>query len=742
MMSFKKQSLGLSFALFVLLFAYNVFPASVYDYSNPQVTRYNLSLFNMVRHGYYYGQKIDFLDPSYKYNFTDLGTEYVEVFLHAGEMSKISPSENVYDYSDLDDTIGDIVSMGFKPHIRFGEIPEWIQPSLGEGGTLENQQIKVIKDPVKRQKFIKVAEDTASHLTAKYGSETSEWAFSALNERALYHENLSGGNWDTGSQYMAVFYHEFSSGLKSTDPSLKVGGAIESVNYYELWYFLDYLNRTGQKSMLEKIDYVSFHQYGAYGRSDGTDAALDQAIAVNSYVADMRRKLDGMGLGRIELWEGEANFNAYQQSDEPRCANYIGGLYDALNIVSNSQNGVVNVFHWTELSSGPKTWLNGPPRDSYYAYLLLNEKAVLRSGTTYYAAAPGSSNLSAYGLKNPLGQYVLVLFNRRNQSFAGEDIEIRLPSSYSGSNISLEVYKYGPGRISDSLTKYADIGPLTLQASAGIKLASFQQTLDPYSMNVYIIADGNKAPRIDYLRAWDNSHGQWQLASGECMHRGDSARIYVQFSDDRTANQDMQIYSGGSPRLWAGTNASSDWAWNLIDNVQMTYNSSWDNWHYDWTIPSTAPFDSNGIEYLSFRTKDSGGSEVSGWQTDGGFSICCSPINHTCAADGDCCSGICSGAQCSTERTTTTTTNTISTTTSSTTTSSTTTSLMTTSTTTTTSSTSTTSTTTTKPCALTGNFPPCNEVSLQEIIDAINAWGVDEFALTDVIALINAWASA
>jgi hypothetical protein len=67
-------------------------------------------------------------------------------------------------------------------------------------------------------------------------------------------------------------------------------------------------------------------------------------------------------------------------------------------------------------------------------------------------------------------------------------------------------------------------------------------------------------------------------------------------------------------------------------------------------------------------------------------------------------------------------------------------------TTTTTSSTTTTttitSTTTTLPfpCALKGDYLPCDEVSLQEIIDAINAWAADEFALTDVINLINAWA--
>jgi hypothetical protein len=61
----------------------------------------------------------------------------------------------------------------------------------------------------------------------------------------------------------------------------------------------------------------------------------------------------------------------------------------------------------------------------------------------------------------------------------------------------------------------------------------------------------------------------------------------------------------------------------------------------------------------------------------------------------------------------------------------------------TTTTSSTTSSTTSLPfqCDLLGDYPPCDEVSLQEIINAINAWAIDEFALADLIHLINAWAS-
>ena len=87
---------------------------------------------------------------------------------------------------------------------------------------------------------------------------------------------------------------------------------------------------------------------------------------------------------------------------------------------------------------------------------------------------------------------------------------------------------------------------------------------------------------------------------------------------------------------------------------------------------------------------------------------------------------------------TTTTTTTSSTSTSSTTSTSTSTSSSTSST----SSTSSSTTTTLPQCAMPGNDPPCDDVSLAEIIDAINLWAVNAFQLGDVIDLINSWADS
>lgn len=63
---------------------------------------------------------------------------------------------------------------------------------------------------------------------------------------------------------------------------------------------------------------------------------------------------------------------------------------------------------------------------------------------------------------------------------------------------------------------------------------------------------------------------------------------------------------------------------------------------------------------------------------------------------------------------------------------------------TTTTSTSTTSTTTTTTilggCNLAGDYPPCGEVSLSEVVDFINLWATTNVDLAEVIDLINAWA--
>lgn len=62
-------------------------------------------------------------------------------------------------------------------------------------------------------------------------------------------------------------------------------------------------------------------------------------------------------------------------------------------------------------------------------------------------------------------------------------------------------------------------------------------------------------------------------------------------------------------------------------------------------------------------------------------------------------------------------------------------------TTTTTSTSTTTSTTIPAECDLSGDYPPCGEVTLSEVVDFINQWAQGQALLADVIDLINAWAS-
>jgi hypothetical protein len=55
---------------------------------------------------------------------------------------------------------------------------------------------------------------------------------------------------------------------------------------------------------------------------------------------------------------------------------------------------------------------------------------------------------------------------------------------------------------------------------------------------------------------------------------------------------------------------------------------------------------------------------------------------------------------------------------------------------------STTSSTTMPVCTMPGNGPPCDEVSLIEIVSGINQWAAGSFDLGDVIDLINSWADS
>jgi hypothetical protein len=40
-----------------------------------------------------------------------------------------------------------------------------------------------------------------------------------------------------------------------------------------------------------------------------------------------------------------------------------------------------------------------------------------------------------------------------------------------------------------------------------------------------------------------------------------------------------------------------------------------------------------------------------------------------------------------------------------------------------------------------GDYTPCGEVTITEILNAITLWAQDQLTLTDVLNLINAWRS-
>ena len=157
----------------------------------------------------------------------------------------------------------------------------------------------------------------------------------------------------------------------------------------------------------------------------------------------------------------------------------------------------------------------------------------------------------------------------------------------------------------------------------------------------------SSGPKVNYLRAWDwiSSHSLGQLGSGKCMHRNDTVRFYMQFSDANTANKDMKQNDGGNPKIWVSTDYRVK-SWNLVNAAVTNYDSTNNYWYYDWKIPSAAPFDDNGVEYMTWHAVNARNEWVDGWQTDGGFNICCSPKDHTCLSTADCCSGVCSNGKC------------------------------------------------------------------------------------------------
>ena len=219
-------------------------------------------MYNVVRHGAFWGEALAPRDPLYASSFAQMGTQHVCIFLYE-EMDDISPAPTVYNFSKLEVELDDMLGMGFSPFIRFGAPPSWVGNRTGSSSAAHlTQQIDVIKTPALRAQFFGVTRGIAAHLLARYGPQTRQWAFSCLNEVGLYTPQLSGGNWDIGSHLLAVAFSEFAAAVTGVDRGLRAGGGLESTNSYELMYYVVYLHRTNQTSLLSNVSFLDHHHYG------------------------------------------------------------------------------------------------------------------------------------------------------------------------------------------------------------------------------------------------------------------------------------------------------------------------------------------------------------------------------------------------------------------------------------------------------------------------------------------------
>jgi len=464
------------------------------DFTIPGRTLSNSSLYNVVRHPALWGQALN--SASYKDDFTKLGTEYIELPLNYTGMNAICSSENVYDYNYLDTMVDDTLAMGFKPFIRFAEMPEWIEPFPTDPKNYMQQQVSVIKDSAKKQKYLEVVKKIMNHLVSKYGTQTQAWAFSSLNEIGVYNPNLAGGDWEKGSQILTDYYlNDFDPLIKSIDPKLKVAGGIECTGSYELKYWIDYLKRTNQLSKLKNADFVAFHHYASWNQSAKTDETLDRATEPDADTLAISNILKQNGL-TTEIWESERNFDA--DHSDPRCESYIGGLFASLSMISNSSNGVDKAFNWPDAGGGFKKWMDLPPSDTYYAASLLSNVVKIKSNATFYAASSGDPETNTYAVKNPDGKLIVISFNRRAAEKSAA-YSIKLPDNLSNTNYYVDVYKYSQSRIKDAPQRNGYFGPITPQGWSGAKTLYFPKSLEGYSMNVFVLSPTNDVVNSQFI---------------------------------------------------------------------------------------------------------------------------------------------------------------------------------------------------------------------------------------------------
>lgn len=369
-----------------------------------------------------------------------------------------------YNYQYIDALYDFIVSIGMKPFVELGFMPN----QLASGRKSIFWWKGNVTPPKDYEKWKAAIKDLARHFAERYGvDEVKTWYFEVWNE-----PNLDGFWAGTQDEYFNLYRYSVEA-IKSVNPAFRVGGPATAGAAWvpETIAFCHQNNLP--------LDFISTHTYGvSQGFLDefgGSGTVLNKdKWSVSGDMWQSRRQIERSTMPKLELHYTEWS-SSYTPAD-PLHDSYHEAAY-ILEKVKQAGNSVNSMSYWTFTDifeeAGPRFTpfhggfglLNtqGIKKPAYYAFSFLNQL-----GTTELVNADSSS----YICTNAKGQVQLLFWDCthtlpdsvNNQAYYVRDlpakdkgsVRVSLKGLTKGKH-TLEVYRIGY-RLNDAYSTYLNMG--------------------------------------------------------------------------------------------------------------------------------------------------------------------------------------------------------------------------------------------------------------------------------------------
>ncbi len=202
--------------------------------------------------------------------------------------------------------------------------------------------------------------------------------------------------------------------IRAVDPDARIGGP--ALTWPKPDWVEGFLAGCG-----DRIDFFSWHSYASGSRDDSTTHILSERVdAVCNMAKDARERLARHVPGkRVETFLTEYNISWTWETRDPRMANHVGAIFQALVVTGLAERGIDGAFVWHFKDNiYGLVDLQNNPRPAYHFFRQAGRYLV---GDVLPVVLSDPSAMQALAVRRPDGSRSLLLVNR-------SDTPLLLPS--------------------------------------------------------------------------------------------------------------------------------------------------------------------------------------------------------------------------------------------------------------------------------------------------------------------------